>query len=97
MDKEAFIDIIFDDKNYCSLAYDKNDLIGKCEFEIIDNNWHITHTYVNELYNGRGIAKKLVLKIIFEARKRNIKIVPICSYVKNMVSKNYDEYKDVLK
>ena len=46
-------------------------------------------------FGGRGIAKMLVKEVIEQARKRMIKIVPICSYAQKMMFDN-EEYKDVL-
>ncbi len=61
-------------------------IAGECEYQEKDNKWYIVHTGVREEYGGRGIAKLLVLKIIEEARKRNIKLVPICSYAQKVLS-----------
>ena len=70
-------------------------LYGVPEFEIKDNKWYIMHTVVLPEYGGRGIAKRLVLTLINEARKRNIKIVPICSYAVKMMIGN-EEFKDIM-
>ena len=77
-----------------SVALDDDKVIGECDYEINNNKWVITHTLVSEEYGGRGIAKGLVLAIIDEARKQNIKIIPVCSYAKKMLEK--EEYKDIL-
>lgn len=87
--------IIFDEINNQSLAYVDNLNAGECQFDIKDNKWYIVHTGVRPEFGGRGIAKLLVKCIIEEARKRNIKIVPICSYAQKMMLDN-EEYKDVL-
>ena len=88
--------IVFDKENNQSLALEDNKQIGECQFEVKDNTWYITHTGVCPEFGGRGIAKKLVLKVIEEARKTHAKIVPICSYAAKMMIDNPD-YKDVLK
>ena len=54
-----------------SVALNNNKVIGECDFEIKNNKIVITHTIVSEEYGGRGIAKRLVLAIIDEARKEN--------------------------
>ena len=78
-----------------SVALDKENIIGYCQYKEENNVWSITHTVVKQEYGGRGIAKRLVLAVIEEARKQNKKINPICSYAKKMMESN-DEYKDVL-
>ena len=55
------------------------------------------HTYVDKDYGGQGIAKKLLDCILDEARKRSIKIVPVCSYVVREFEKHPESYADVVK
>lgn len=90
------IEIIYEENNHQSLALDGETLVGECIYEIReDDKWYILHTRVRSDYGGQGIAKKLVLRIIEEARKANKKIVPICSYAYKMMVDNKD-YEDVL-
>ena len=89
------VDIRFDKPNNQSLATINGDIIGRCSFTIKDNKWYINHTVVKSEYGGRGIAKQLVLVIITEAHKQNIKIVPVCSYAQKMML-DKEEYQDVL-
>ena len=92
-EKEELL-IEFDDKNNQSLAYVDGKEAGECQFDIKDGKWYIMHTGVRPQYGGRGIARKLVEKIVEEARKRGIKIVPICSYAQKMLQG--EEYADVI-
>jgi len=41
---------------------------GECEFEVSGDRWVIMHTGVREAYEGKGIARKLVLTVIEAAR-----------------------------
>ena len=98
MDREEIkqsISIIFDLNLQSSLAYYKENVIGECEFSVFENKWIIEHTGVREEYQGLGIAKQLVECVVKEARKRNTKILPICSYARKIMIGN-DEFKDVL-
>ena len=69
--------------------------VGECEFTVEDSVWSITHTGVDPAYGGRGIAKMLVLKVVEEARKGNVRINPTCSYARRMME-GKEEYSDVL-
>ncbi len=89
------IQIKYNEKGHQSLAYDEDKIIGRCDYQIKEGKWYITHTVVMSEYGGRGIAKSLVKEVIEQARKRNVKIVPICSYAQKMMTSS-DEYKDVL-
>ena len=79
-----------------SVAFIEDCEIGVCEFNVLNGKWIIVHTEVNSNYRGSGIAKKLLDRVVAEARNRNIKIVPKCEYaIKVMVGKN--EYSDVIE
>ena len=87
--------ISFNIRESRSVALYNDDIVGYCQYKEDNNVWSITHTVVKQEFGGRGIAKRLVLAIIEEARKNNKKINPICSYAKKMMESS-DEYKDVL-
>jgi len=53
------------------------------------------HTIVSESLQGRGIARKLSLKLIEYARENELKIIPECSYVVKFFERNI-EFEDVL-
>ena len=78
--------IIFDEANNQSLAIFNNQGIGECQYEIKEGKWYILHTGVRPEFGGRGIARKLVEKIVEEDKKRNIEIVPICSYAQKIIN-----------
>lgn len=56
----------------------------------------IDHTEVEPEYNGKGVGKKLLYKIVEMAREKNLKILPLCPYA-NAMFKKLDDIKDVLK
>ena len=87
--------IVFEEDLNRSAAYDGDRQIGECEYIIKGNTWSITHTGVREEYGGKGIAKKLVLKVIEAARSKGVKINPVCSYAQKMMI-GKEEFKDVL-
>jgi predicted GNAT family acetyltransferase len=55
----------------------------------------IDRTFVCESLRGRGIALKLVNKAVEYARAEHKKIIPACSYAKNVLT-GREEYSDVL-
>lgn len=70
----------FEPQNSRSAAYDDGNLIGVCEFVNQDGQWLITHTYVDPAYQGRGIARDLVMDVLNHASEQQIHVVPVCSY-----------------
>ena len=55
----------------------------------------IDHTRVFEGFEGRGIARQMVLAAVDFARADNRQIIPICSYARTLLTRT-DEYKDIL-
>lgn len=75
------------DKNQ-AIAYNDNTEIGVCEFVEENGTWNIVHTEVSRLYQGQGIARKLVENIIENAKKYNKKLIADCSYAKKIIENN---------
>ena len=54
-----------------------------------------THTEVPEALSGRGIAGEIVKYALEEARAKQQKVVPACSYVAAYI-KRHPEYQDLV-
>lgn len=48
----------------------------------------IDHTGVNPAYEGKGVGSKLFNKATEFARQNNLKIIPVCSFVKVLFRRN---------
>ena len=80
MEGDFMVEYGFEPENRRSVAVDDGHVIGLCEYKVQDGKWYITHTEVDPVYGGRGIARQLVLMVAEEARKAQCDVVPICSY-----------------
>ena len=89
------VTVVFEEDCQRSAAYKDGKLIGECEFSASEKLWIISHTGVRPAFEGQGIAKRLVEKVIEEARARKNRIIPLCPYAKKMMA-GKEEYKDVL-
>lgn len=77
-------------------AYDDDKKAGYCQYEEkIDSTWVITHTVVDENYQGEGLAGKLLDEVCDQARKENVKIIPICSYAVKKFDHEPEKYGDL--
>lgn len=56
----------------------------------------IDHTFVDASLRGQGIAGKLMTETINELKKRNLKIIPACSYAAAWFEK-HPEFSYLLK
>ena len=52
------------------------------------NKFIIDHTGIEKAFGGKGFGKKLVMKSVEFARKKNIKIIPLCPFAKSVFDKN---------
>ena len=95
-DRTEQLTVVFEPERKRSAAYADGKYVGECAFTVEGGVWNITHTGVDPAFGGRGIAKMLVLKVIEEARRQQVRINPICSYAKRMME-GKEEYSDVLK
>ena len=55
----------------------------------------IDHTRVFDGFEGRGIARQMVLAAVDFARLNSRFIIPVCSYARALLTRT-DEYKDIL-
>lgn len=55
----------------------------------------IDHTEVDEKFEGKGLAKKLVMEGVKFAREKDLKIIPLCPYAKSRFDRDPD-IRDVL-
>jgi predicted GNAT family acetyltransferase len=55
----------------------------------------IDHTRVFDGFEGRGIARQLVLAAVDFARANSRKITPVCSYALAVLTRT-EEYKDIV-
>lgn len=81
------VKIIFVKEQNKSVAYDDNTQIGECDFIETENCWNIVHTEVDNSYQGQGIARKLVEKVIENAKENSKKVIAECSYAKKILEK----------
>ena len=80
IENERFVADINGDKAYA--VYNLQDDIIK-----------LNSTYTPPHLRGRGIAKIIVETVFKYAKENNLKVQPICSYVKTFISRN-KEYAD---
>ncbi|GEQ85875.1 N-acetyltransferase [Patiriisocius marinistellae] len=77
------------------VIYENNEFAGEMTYTWESKSvFAIDHTEVEERFGGKGLGKKLVMEAIAHARKNNLKIKPLCSYVKKVFD-NDDSLKDV--
>ena len=77
-------------------VYVDDDLAGFSEYRLNPGRVTFTHTEIDEAFSGRGLARKLVVSELDEARRRGLAVLPICPYVRDVISRNADTYLDLV-
>ena len=89
------IQVVYEEEKNRSADYDGDHLIGMCHTRQNDGVWTITHTGVDSIYTGKGIAAQLVQCVADAARENGAKIVSRCSYATHWFDTHTD-YTDLL-
>ena len=91
------IQIIESGSKGMSLAKENDKQVGSMTYSIAGPELIIIdHTDVDPAYNGKGVGKQLLYKIVDMARQKHIKIIPLCPFAASLFRK-LEEIRDVLK
>ena len=55
------------------------------------------HTYVPEVFRGRGIAERLCKTAFEYAKAEELTVIPSCSYIADTYLKRHPEYEPLVK
>jgi uncharacterized protein len=58
------------------------------DYQLSGNELAITHVFVPDELRGKGIAAQVMAGVVEDAKKQNLKIVPICSYAASYVQRH---------
>jgi len=69
--------------------------LAEMEIAIQNGNLIVYHTEVAEALQGKGVASKLLVRMVAYARENKLKVVPLCPYVLAQFKRHPDQYKDI--
>lgn len=73
-----------------------DELIGVEGYEVTDHGDVILlHTVVMEKFGKQGFARALVSGVLDDARSRNRRVIPVCTYVRSFITR-FPQYQDVI-
>ena len=58
---------------------------------------NLYHTYVPEVFRGRGLAEKLCKAAFEYAKQKNLIVSPSCSYISDTYLRRHPEYEPIVK
>lgn len=69
---------------------------GFLDYQLGTNVIALTHTEVGEQFGGRGLARTLVEETLADIRKRELSVLPTCSYVRKVIADDPDKWLDLV-
>ena len=70
-------------------------LAGFSQYRLRPGQLVFTHTKVDPAFEGRGVGSRLVRWELDDARRRGLKVVPVCPFVRAFIER-HDDYADLL-
>jgi uncharacterized protein len=70
-------------------------LAGFAEYRRRPSRIVFTHTVTQPGFEGRGVASTLIRFALDDARRRTLRVTPVCPFVRAFIERN-DDYQDLL-
>jgi predicted GNAT family acetyltransferase len=71
------------------------ELAGFTEYAMHGDEIDFLHTEIDEKFGGRGLASRLIREVLDEARRRELRVMPYCPFVRKFVVE-HPEYRDLV-
>lgn len=76
--------------------YADDELAGFTDYRLSPGRIAFTHTEIEPAFEGRGLARRLVVAELDDARRRGLAVLPFCPYVRTIILRNQDDYLDLV-
>lgn len=60
-----------------------------------DDTLMVTHTEVPPAHEGKGYASQMAKEVMAYARIKELKVMPLCTYMATFLSRKQEEYRDL--
>jgi predicted GNAT family acetyltransferase len=71
-------------------------LAGFAEYREQGGRLHLTHTVVQQEFEGQGVGSRLAAFALDDARSRGLQVVPQCSFMAAYVKRHEQDYGDLV-
>lgn len=72
-------------------AHLADEIAGFLEYIVKHGRLALIHTEVLPAYEGQGVASAIVRHALADARSRDLRVVPICEYVRGYLARHPEE------
>ena len=67
------------------------EVAGVIQYSLRGGRLILVHTEIKDEFEGHGLASQLVRGALDDARRRNLRIVPICPFVESYLERHPDD------
>ena len=77
-------------------VYDDGELAGFASYQRSEGRITLTHTEVDDRFEGRGLGSALARGVLDEARRDDLAVLPYCPFIAGYIRGHADEYVDLV-
>ena len=70
--------------------------VGVLDYRLGDSEIAFVHAEVDPAHGGQGLGSTLAREALDDARRRDLKVRPLCPFVADYVTRHPDEYGDLI-
>jgi predicted GNAT family acetyltransferase len=71
------------------------EVAGFCEYSRRDGRIDLLHTEIDDRFEGRGLASRLIRHVLDDARASGTPVMPYCPFVRAFIGR-HAEYRDLV-
>ena len=71
------------------------ELAGYVDYQLSPGEILLSHTEIDEAYEGKGLGSVLVRHALDDARERGLAVLPLCPFVRGWIGK-HEDYLDLV-
>ena len=72
------------------------EVAGLAQYRLEGNAVHVTHTEIDERFEGQGLGSKLAALALDDVRARGLKAIPACKFIAGYIARHEKEYGDLV-
>jgi uncharacterized protein len=77
-------------------VYDDGELAGFAQYTRSERVITLTHTEVDDRFEGQGLGSALARGVLDEARRDGLAVLPYCPFMASYIRGHADEYVDLV-
>ncbi len=86
---------VIDNKEKGRFETEVNGYLAIIEYSVMPNILSLNHIEIDKNLEGKGIATEMAEKVLLQIEQRELKVIPVCPFIKNYIIK-HPEWKSIV-